>query len=158
MAQTDQVQTGARIRVTSSANKLVKEVGVVREVAGDSLVFASDRSSQSWTVAMRELDRLEVSTGRHRKTLTGLGIGLLGGGVTSALIGAAACQDGFFTKAECVAGSGMMGALAGMLIGTIAGAATRTEGWRGVQERKPLAMMVKPLGGGKVAIGVRIGF
>jgi hypothetical protein len=149
----------SRIRVTSESNKLFNQLGIVSSVRGDSIVLTSDQANRSWTLALTELDRLEVSTGPHRQTAKGLGIGLLGGGAVSTLLGVAACEDGFvLTKGECVGGAAILGAVAGLVIGTIVGASTRSEGWRRIEQPKSAKVGLRALASGRIGIGIVVGF
>ena len=80
---------GARARLVVSDYGEDLQTGTITAVRGDSFVFRRDKSGDSLTVGYTHVARLDVSRGRHARTLTGLVVGLVGGAAAVAALGAA---------------------------------------------------------------------
>ncbi len=138
---------GARARLVVSDYGEDPQTGTITAVRGDSFVFRRDKAGDSQTVAYTHVAQLDVSGGRHARTLTGLVVGLLGGAAAGAGLGVATyhtpppCTNNPFcglfvgfggSQGSNAAGGAAVGAAAGALLGTIVGAIIHTEQWHAV--------------------------
>jgi hypothetical protein len=131
---------GARVRVSANDLSASPVVGVMTASTSDSIRIALSGRVDTIALATAAIRELEVSTGRRRHTLAGLGYGALGGavvGATSGYIGFKPCRDtGFLgcylepnTRGQATLVGAGIGAVLGMGIGSIVGALTVTERW-----------------------------
>lgn len=82
------VEPGSILRVGwKEGGRVEKEVGLLRGQVADSLDLASLNRNrpQSWRIATRDVVHVERSRGRSSKTWLGLGLGLVGGALATAL-------------------------------------------------------------------------
>ncbi len=126
--QNQDLSEGIRVRIDG------KHVGAISDLARDTLVLqrATDGGSDSWSVAVADITRLEVSQGKKSNWKTGMWVGTVSGIAIGTLAGAAACEDSLFSKGECVAMTGAAGMLIGVPLGTLVGALIKTERWENV--------------------------
>ena len=137
---------GERVRISKrpkSARFGDPIVGSVAELRNDTLALRTEKPRGTLLVSLTSLKKLEVYQGTRSNTGRGAGIGFLMGALVGASVGFAmgddppcvpqglfGCMMDFrFRKEEKAAGLGIAGALGGALIGTIVGAATRTDRW-----------------------------
>ena len=126
------VGPGSRVRVTIASEG--SRSGEVIALTADSVVIV--RSATRDTIGFRrtEISRLEISAGERRNTLKGLGLGVLIGAGTGAILGFASGDDKcgentcLFGDAEFKAGAlGIVLGVAGGVIGTITGALKKSD-------------------------------
>jgi hypothetical protein len=144
---------GTRVRIDG------RFVGTIFDLSSDTLVVhgVDDRTSDSRSVAVAEIDRLEVSRGMKSNWKTGMWVGTLAGAAIGALAGAAGCEDSFiFSRDECIVMTGATGMLIGIPLGALTGALIKTERWENVP-MEIVRVSVLPQGGG-VTVGMSIGF
>jgi hypothetical protein len=130
------LRQGAVIEVTPVQGK--RQVGILRSVSNDSLLFSPDRHRAQWIwFAPADLRMVRVSEGQSTAgsvLLKGL-IGTVIGGAGGALFGAATYDPqrdhDFFTssKGGKAAAYGILGGLSGLIIGGIYGAARADQHW-----------------------------
>jgi hypothetical protein len=121
------IQPGARVRVTALHLDLVRHVGTLARVDADTLVVDATPVPIQW------ISELDVSRGRKSHWLAGMGIGFLAGAGVGALVGATACTGGdlYIPEACALIGAGLFGAI-GIPVGTLIGAAVRTDRWEAI--------------------------
>lgn len=133
VAQEDPVPPGSRIRVTSPMLGDARRIGTVVTFHTDTLVFQPAGSRDSVAIPASALTRLEVSAGRRRPILKGMGIGFLVGAATGVILGFASgdSENGWWDwTAEQKAGIGgaVLGSV-GAVAGGVIGATRVTERW-----------------------------
>lgn len=118
--------------------------GTVVAKSADTLALRLDAGGETVSIAWARVSRLELSRGVTRRTLAGLGYGLLGGVGAGALVGVLACK----AERNCRSSNnemnspqfyavvlGVLGGGVGSVIGTVIGASTRSERWETVPSR-----------------------
>lgn len=170
LAAQDVPAPGTRVRVLGVARQPAIATGAFVRLAGDTVVL-TDSAGTTRAVTLQPGRRWEISTGMHRRTLQGMGIGLLVGAGTGALLGAATyqppdCPPQSFWRDLCVvvSGSAASRALTGavvlgvpaMVIGGLAGSEKR-ERWRPVTTVAPRVALL-PTGWHSAALAVSISF
>jgi hypothetical protein len=151
--QTPFAEIGDRVRLTP-ANGPRMAGTLVRETA-DSVVIAG--LDGEYAFGANGVSKLEVSAGRHRNTLRGVGIGMLAGAFAGIGIGlVSGNDDGFLafspTEKAKIAGIGL-GVIGGAL-GAVIGTTSRTDRWRAVDP----APRITALSGGGTGIGLALAF
>jgi hypothetical protein len=153
------VVAGDWIRARHQQNRI--EGRVVR-FDGDILVLAKDGAGDTLTLARSAFTDLEVSVGRRRNTLRGMGLGTLIGGTAVGLLAVAAyepCASCFIapgSAGEAGLWGFVVGAVPGFVIGGILGVASSRHVWQ--RTSLPLSIGVSPVGGGRSAAFVTIAF
>jgi hypothetical protein len=143
------LSVGARVRLTAPSVSRRPLVGqLVRESA--ALEIRRDDGSSA-SVPIRSIEKLQVSSGRKRKTLVGAVCGAALG-VGTALITLRCkhpgfCEDNYINAGLVVFGGG--GAVVGALVGT----AIRTEHWKTVPV--PIARPAGAAGGNLLSLTLR---
>jgi len=121
------------VRVWAPGIAKFRIAGTVDRATPDTLVvrgFTRARKDTIWTIPAASITRLQIANGTHGNALTGLGLGLLGGGAAGAGIGALACgNDSFFGSGGCAIILGVFGAGVGSVVGVIAGALSHSVRW-----------------------------
>jgi len=137
-AQTD-VQPGARVRLlTSTADTLMH--GTVVTLDSASLLLAPAPEAEFVRVPLAGVERLEVSRGRARSTVTGAVVGTLAGALGG--YGAARIfsrpEECEFVCGAAQAGSAALGGALGLVLGGMIGSSTPhgPERWRPVPVRR----------------------
>ena len=119
---------GSRVRLTAPSLGLSEAVGTVQEATDEALLIQFEYPARTETVDRSEIAAMDVSTQGGRKVLKSVGIGLLAGAGTGALIGLASGDDDpgtflAFSKEEKAAfGAAMLGvtgAAAGLIVGLV---------------------------------------
>lgn len=138
-AQSGYLSPGNRVRLTEKApDGRPRVTGEVVGRSGDSVTIRLDQGGVVTPFALTNLDKLELSMGKHRNTLNGLGYGILIGGGGGALIGLIACAadsnchgEGYELNTPQFAAFalGVVGASAGMVVGSIVGYSHQSEKW-----------------------------
>jgi len=171
------VSVGERVRITMPDRRgRHRLVGRIADVQHDTLVLDSDDIGTAARVPLSQATRIEVSGGRHTNVRRGMGIGMVGGAVAGALIGATTYHKGrapACSLSEVLlcwgspvdpgeaprgisprAGATIYGLL-GILAGGIGGAIIHTERW----SARPLGVAARlgtaPSGGAMVSLSAR---
>lgn len=127
------ISPGTEVRISQSFDgKHFKRATVVK-TDQDTLRVHFPRADAISAIAWNQVTRMDVRTGRHSNFWKGLGIGLLAGAATGALIGSSSAsgKDGYTPSAVGAMGAlgvGSFGAITGALLGIV----LRTETWRPV--------------------------
>src|SRR5262245_40940526 len=154
---------GQRVRFTSERHGMQGMVGNVVSVSHDSVTIGLDQRARRDTVslALTDLDRLELGHDGGHHTRRGTAIGLATGSVIGFLVGAMTYEEcmpqGLFDclgRPTSEAGQGVLGATVGGavggLVGLVVGASTRSEEWEDVS--------IRPLQAGRMGLGLTIHF
>lgn len=137
-------------------------VGTISDLSGDTLVVqgADADGSESRSIAVQHIGRLEVSQGRKSNWLTGGLLGAVAGGVGGLVTGNASCEedDFIFTlrRGQCIGITAMGFAVLGAGVGALIGAFIKTERWEQVPIRN-LRLSVTPRRGG-VTLGISVAY
>jgi len=160
-AQAVQLQSGDRIRITATPYALKNRTARVLSVRNDSLLLQV-APAETLTVALAGVTQLDVSTGRRRHTLRGVGIGALAGVASGALIGFASGDDppGWFamTASEKAALGGATLGVAGLVVGAVVGALKVSDRWTSVPLGAGQATPSLQLGRGGARLGMAVSF
>jgi hypothetical protein len=165
-AQSELLQAGQRIRVTSPEFELDDVEATIVRVYGDTVVLRSTGSrvdSTVTTIPLSRLTKLEVRVGQRSNIDKGIRTGVLVGGGVGLLVGAAsAASDNSYvcSGAGCVLQGTVGGALWGLLIGAAVGAFTHRDEWMEVRSSAwsdRVQVGIAPTRNG-VGIGARIAF
>ncbi len=160
----ERLQVGDRILIECVGPPGARCVGRLVALGEDTLVVAlaqGRKPSPVVTIPRSAVSRVWVSDGRSRRTLAGLGIGLVVGAALGAGIGAASyerCSECFldygqeFSTAVGAAGGGAIG----LVVGGVAGSMIRGDRWRAVQ-LSPSIVAAQPLGD-RLGLAVRVHF
>ena len=135
-AQQMELAEGARVRLISSALPPDHQLARIISASNDTIVFRSDAYPVTRSLALRDIDRIEVSAGSHRRTvkgaLIGIGIGVVGGAVLGAVT-FSPC-DGFCIQPETRGGAAGIGAAffgtLGGMTGALIGGFHKEEDWK----------------------------
>ncbi|MFL5633679.1 MAG: hypothetical protein ACJ78J_06190 [Gemmatimonadaceae bacterium] len=122
------LQSGVHARILGPASDSKYIVITVASATPDTLHYSlvpNIEKSLSW----RGIDRMEVSTGRHRHFWRGAGIGFLGGMTGGVIAGA---QDKTEMRGLYTVGGGIVGGLFGAVVGGVLGLTYASESWRSV--------------------------
>lgn len=159
--QAVQPKSGDRIRITAPPSALDNRTARVLSARSDSLLLQV-APSETLSVALADVTRLEVSTGRRRYTLRGAGIGTLIGVASGALIGYASGDDepGFFalTKGDKAVIASVGLGVAGLVVGTLVGALTVSDRWTSVPLGGAVATPSVQIGRGGARLGLAVSF
>jgi|GEM_PF-2835894 len=137
-ATDSRLETGTRVRVTSSAPGFFGPpmVGNVLAQRGDSLSLRSERTQDSITLPLASISQLEVSAGLHSQIGKGMGLGFLSGALIGAVTGAvqqaANASKTPFNAGEAAALVGLAGGFLGIAVGGAIGLMWQTEDWERV--------------------------
>lgn len=141
------LRPGDRIRITQAGED--PRVAILVAQNPEELVVQGPKFETDEAVPIDQITRLEVSTGRHRNVLKGMGLGVGIGGTAGLLLGAVGyqrctgmCIMGPNDRGESAAFGGALLGTLGLVVGTIAGIASH-DSWQRV-----------PLDGRRVAIAV----
>lgn len=126
-AQTGVPSPGTRIRVLAPTVLSSRATGILQSLESDSLRFFRFDRGESVVLPTGAVTQLDQSLGTRGHILQGLGIGM-GLGL---LIGLYAFEDPSEKGLEAIE-YGIRGAVVGLLVGGVAGAAIRTERWETV--------------------------
>ncbi|MFN2636098.1 MAG: hypothetical protein ABR585_03645 [Gemmatimonadaceae bacterium] len=136
-AQNVSLTEGTRARLVSSSLQKDHQIVKIISADNDTVVFRSDAYPVTRSLALSEIERIDVSSGLHRQTTRGLAIGLMSGVIGGAIIGAATytpCEGWCFLEpssrgASAALGGGVLGVLGGVT-GALIGAFHQTESWK----------------------------
>jgi len=156
---------GSRVRITSPAMGLRSAEGTVQEVTQDALVVLFHNPRRSGRIDRADITAMEISVGRERRALRGMGIGALVGGGTGAVLGLMSGDDPAdcwllcFSAEEKAAMFGIGLGLTGAVTGLLAGLLVRHDVWSPTEDgqRPPVDFALRPVpvrGGTAVQVGV----
>lgn len=122
---------GVRVRITADGLGIRQQVGTLVQPCGDTLVISGSSASSTLGVACVALTAVDISSGVRSKWAEGLGLGLLVGAATGAIVGTGCCTFGdvAVNGGPLITG---LGAAGGALVGMIIGSTVHREGWRRV--------------------------
>ena len=131
------IATGTRVRITAPAALTpARQAGRLLGLHADSLDLLPDGAESSRTIPLSDVVGAEVSRRRHRATGTGVLIGVLAGGATGGVIGAATYQESKpselidpIGRSASSAVGGVLGAVVGGVIGAFVGHAHQSDDW-----------------------------
>lgn len=165
-AQSPEMEPGTPVRVAhycargAPTQQRFVVTGTTRVLTGEFLSAAADtiRMSTGHPAVVHVLPAacvlgISVRDGWGAHTVTGLGLGLMGGALLGALVGSGV---DFCILGDCGPATGLgaiLGAPVGLVIGGAVGALIRTPRWRSIQVARGTPTV--GLGGGGVAIAVR---
>jgi hypothetical protein len=130
---TPSVMPGSRVRLSAPSLGLSEAVGTVKEATDEALVVQFEYPRRVGTVDRSEIGKLDISIERERKVLKSLGVGLLIGASSGAVIGLASGDDQncficFTAEEKALVGGAMLG-LTGGVVGLFVGLARPQEIW-----------------------------
>ena len=143
---------GARVRITrQGATPLVATV-VSR--SRDTLVVRWPEATGPVALPFAGMTRLEVSTGRHRRVLKGMGFGAAIGLAAGSIAGAVSYKPcdttqpfGCFlapeSRGQATAEGGLVGGVLGLVVGALVGIPVR-EGWQRVSLTERVSVGITP--------------
>lgn len=160
--------SGNRVRVMESTSKRALVIGQLVRRTNDSVVVVPDSLSSQGTEQVFVLGpqhRLQQSVGFRRRTLRGMGTGLLVGAVGGGLSAAAGYKKEKDCEVYCSNGTrrgdAFLGAFVlawpGLLIGGIVGASNTHEVWRPMAEHG-VRMAIAPTAKGGAQFAARVSF
>lgn len=145
------VGPGTRVRVTTASAG--SRSGEVVALTADSVVIAQSATRDTIGFHRAKISRLEISAGERRNTFKGLGLGVLIGAGTGAILGFASGDEKcgeytcFMGDAGFKAGAfGILLGVAGGVIGTITGALKKSDRWVIAPELHAIAPIIDARG------------
>lgn len=158
-AQAIDLSQGDRVRVTSNRNGYDERIATVSRVKGDSIVLLVGGRPAS--IAIADLNRVDVSTGRGDYGRRGMIIGGLIGAAGGVLGGSLEKPCGGQTPCSVEAEKFQPLAIVvlasfGSVIGRFVGQRYETESWESV--KIPGRVSLTPVRGGRVALSLRASF
>jgi len=150
---TASIAPGTRIRVTAPGMLTPEQqAGRLIVLRPDSLLLQPDGAAEV-TIARSAIGEIDTSLGRHSAARRGLLIGLLTGVATGAALGAATWHEStctsrglfgdeppttfkcgsLFGRGQVAVGTGVLGGLAGLVVGGLIGHAHTIEEWKPVE-------------------------
>ena len=159
---------GQRVRLMVSGSKRPLVVGQFIRQANDSIVIRPDsalRPEGERAFLLERGHRVEQSVGFRRRTLKGVGVGLLAGATTGGVVGALTyskpdCSSDFicfdFGRGFSAFAGAMVLALPGMVIGGIIGASEKHEAWR--RADPAVRALIAPTAKGGVQLAASMSF
>lgn len=152
IAQEQPLQPGQLVRVTVPSLDVNKHKATFQRMSGDTLVL------ESASYSLPDVTRLDVYRGRKSwGWWKGALIGFFGGAAIGLGVGVAVDEPGSELYGLRVALGGAIGAGSGLLLGTWAGIAIRTDKWEQVPLDR-LRVSVVPQRGGRFGFGVSAAF
>jgi hypothetical protein len=121
------LQAGARARIYGPTSYPEYEVVTVASVTPDSLRYSPDRGLDTRSIAWQQISKMDASTGSHKNTWLGAGIGLLVGAIGGAALGSNAPGNEFRGVERIL--QGILGGVVGGLGGAALGSAWQSENW-----------------------------
>ncbi len=155
------VTAGQRVRVTSRERGLLRQTGDVLAASDEAMIVRVKRArtTDTLTLPLASVDRLEVSAFGGRATgrgaAIGFGVGALLGGTIGFALASRNCHNCYVPPADgAVYGVMALGAV-GAIVGAIAGSRRRWDQW---EEVRPARGAVVPLPNDRLGVGVAIRF
>lgn len=163
-------QAGQRVRVTSPEHKLERKVGRIVTATADSIRIAVQYhwEQDTLTLALADVQRLELAHPGGRRTLPGARIGASLGMVIGFVVGVTTYHqcvpEALFDCLAYPTSSTQQGLLVGGLaggvgaiVGGVIGTAMHAEKWSDVPLR-PATIAVRPLPDGRLGMGLALHF
>lgn len=159
LAQTPpRLESGARARLVTPTLPAEQQIVQIEATTNDTVVFRSENYPVVRSLALSEINAVDVSVGHRRQTARGAMIGLGTGIVLGAIAGYASYEpcEGFCilepeTRGQHMAWNGVAGGVVGLIAGTTIGFLTKSEKWQRVHTRTTVG--VSPArGGGQLAV------
>ena len=131
------IANGTRVRITApGALTPARQAGQLLGMRADTLVLLPDGREAPLALPVAEVTGVEVSRRSHRSTGTGILIGVLAGGATGVIVGAATYQESKPSqlidpvgRSASAAAGGILGALVGGVTGAFVGHAHQSDDW-----------------------------
>ena len=156
------LQPGARVRITQVGES--PRVAILVAKNSEELIVQGPKFETDEAVPLAQITRLEVSTGRHRNLLKGMGLGLGIGGTAGLLLGAVGYQEctgmcilGPSDRGESAAFGGILLGTLGLVVGTLVGLPSHDTWQRVPLDTRRVAFAVSPRAAG-TGIGVKLRF
>jgi len=125
-----EIVPGSRIRITDlGAGRSSRRSGTVVTAGADTVVLSLDTGGEAMPFPLAGISQVEVSRGDRRHVGAGIGLGLLIGAGTGALLVGTDCEDSYGLCGPFTLLGGAIGGGAGMVVGGVIGALRRTERW-----------------------------
>lgn len=162
------LEPGARVRLTQASG--ARQQGTLQVIEADSARLARARGT-TVAVSLADVERVEVSLGRHRQFwrnfgLTTMGLAAAGGGIGAATW--TPCHDeGWFScmfvpesRSQAMLAGAVVGGLVGIPVGIVVGAAVRREQWAPVQQEgvRPRQVSFRPILGNRIGASATLQF
>jgi hypothetical protein len=150
-SQTEAVEEGSRLRVSSEAYGVRDLVGLLSRIHPDTIQVGSTTMAVDW------ISRVDISRGQSTKLWQGRGIGFLAGGLIGGGIGTIACWpcDGEFDVYSPALGAGA-GMVLGLLVGGQRGFSRKSDNWEEIpKERLRIVLSPRSRGGFLLQVSVR---
>ena len=134
-----QLESGARVRLSSSALSPDHRVVRIVSAANDSVAFRPERNPVIRTLALSDISAVDVSLGKKRQTLNGAVIGMAAGIGVGAILGYSTfdpcvdCWLGPSSASEAAVWGGAAAGILGLVAGTTIGFFVKSERWQRVQ-------------------------
>lgn len=124
---------GSRVRITSPSLGLNEAVGTVQEATDEAFVIQFEFPRRAGSVERSEIAAMDVSIQGRRKVFKSLGVGLLVGAGSGAMIGLMSGDDkgtflAFTAEEKALMGGAALG-LVGGVVGLIVGLTRRPDAW-----------------------------
>ena len=156
------LEPGARVRIFAPSVASNGLVGTVVGLSRETLTLQPERRSDAFVVALSELTRIELSTGRRTHARRDMGIGLLIGATGGAIAGRASGDDkgGWFglTAGEKAQIGAVVFGVAGAIAGALVAGNTSTEEWKLLPLPSGSRVGVTPRSDGRVALTYSVTF
>ena len=155
------VAPGARVRLISLFLSKTPVVGTILQIRADTLIVDLEEGRGSTKLPFSAVSKLEISLGRSRlaRGLYGGAIGLLPGAGVGYLIGRNQWGNSNVEHFFNALGGAIIGGSAGIVIGSVIGAATAGEKWQQVVvPPKDLGLQVVPSKRGGLSVIVSRNF
>jgi hypothetical protein len=138
--QRTDLETGARVRLTSPTLRSDQQVVRIVSLTSDTVAFRSDQNPTIRSLALNDISAVEVSLGERRRTGQGAIIGFLAGAAIGGVLGYTIADEScvptvfgcgeIFSPGESAGVLGLVGGAAGLLVGTTMGWFAKSERWR----------------------------
>ncbi len=134
-----QIKPGDRIRVRIWSEPSKKYVGTLQTFVADTLVLQAKGETAPRLIPLASVKKFEFSKGKKSKIVTGAVVGFFGGAATGALVGlglypfvceGAEKEEDYFCGLAIFLEGSVVGASAGLLLGTVIGATRRVDRWQ----------------------------
>jgi hypothetical protein len=121
------LQAGARARIFGPTTYPKYELITVASVSPDSLRYRLDPGLATESLAWQQIGKMDASTGSHKNSWRGAGIGLVVGAIVGSMLGSNAPGNEFRGIERIL--QGILGGAVGGLGGAVLGSAWRSETW-----------------------------
>lgn len=173
-AAVQSITAGTRVRITApGAITPARQAGRLLSLQPDTVMMLPDGGAASVALPLANVAGIEVSQRQHRRTGTGILVGILAGGATGLLVGAATYQDSKpsqlidpIGRSASAGVGGLLGAVVGGAAGGLVGHAHQSDDWTKVSlSQRAVALLMAPnhlsiapgRGGVALLFGLRFG-